>query len=285
MISRNLDVFKYHICGALVMILCLCFTWTVYASDHVFDEADLFTYEECEDLEELASKLEDRYDMNFLTVTTDYADGMSSERYAEKFYVDGSYDTNGKKGGVVLLIDMDNRELCAVTHGDMIAYLTDDRIESIYDEGYDYASEGEYGSSMISMLEMTAQYMQEGIVKGQYTYNTETGEITRYHHIDPTFVLMAALTSLVVAVISCVVLWRKYSVVEEYQYSAQRNVNMKLTGKEDRLVNQFVTQRRIPRNPPPGDGGGPGMGDSFGRSSTHTGYGGQTFGGGGGRKF
>ena len=269
----------------LLAVVCLLFAGSVVcaqASEHVFDIADLFSTSETNRLSELAEELEETYDMKFLMLTVDDAQGRSSRDAAEYFYESGGYDSNGKRGGSVLLIDLDNRELNLVTNGEMILYITDAREERIYDAGYEYASEGDYGEAMIAMLEQTAAYMKKGIPDNQYTYDTETGRIVRHRSISLSDWLLAAGIAVLCASFACFFLYRRYRRVEQYEYSIGQNADIRITGKEDRLVNQFVTHRRIPRDPPPDGGSG---GSSAGRSSTHTSGGGGTFGGGHGRSF
>lgn len=252
------------------------------ASGCVFDKAGLFTQEETAQLNQLAQELEETYNMNFLMLTTADAQGQSSRDVEERFYEDGGYDTDGKRGGIVLLIDMDNRELNLVTNKEMILYITDAREEDIYDAGYEYAADGDYGEAMLAMLERTAAFMKKGIPDNQYTYDTETGQIIRHRSLSAGDWLLALGVSLCCAALACAFLYRKYRRVEKYEYSVGSDADIRITGKEDRLVNQFVTHRRIPKDPPPGSGAG---GSSAGRSSTHTSGGGGTFGGGHGRSF
>ncbi|MDO4345038.1 MAG: TPM domain-containing protein [Eubacteriales bacterium] len=254
----------------------------VQAAGHVFDEAGIFSGSETKKLEKLAQEMEETYDMNYLLMTAEEAWGMSSAELAEDFYETQGYDKNGRRGGAVFLIDFDNRELYVATNGDMIYYLTDERIERICDAGYDYASEGEYGQAMTAMLEQTAVYMKKGIPDHQYTYDTETGRVVRYKSLSAGEFGMAAAIALAAAALVCFLVYRRYSSVEKYEYAVGQNGDMDLTGKEDRLVNQFVTHRRIVREPP--RGGGSGGGSFSGRSSTHTSSREGTFGG-GGRKF
>lgn len=279
------------LCAMLMVFVCGMFSFRAAAAEHVYDLAELFSSSESSRLETLASELESEYKMHYFLLTTDNAYGMSSSEFAEYFYEEEGFDSDGKKGGIVLLIDLENRELNLVTNGDMIYYITDAREENIYNEGYSYASEGEYGEAMYAMLSQVQEYMEEGVPGNQYTYDSETGRIVEYKSITSTDLMIAVLVPLLVAGIVCFILYRKYSVVEKYKYEVRQNSDMKLTGQQDRLVNQFVTQRRIQRNPPPGEGGmmggpGGGMGGSFGgRSTTHTSSGGGTFGGGNGRRF
>ncbi|MDO5539302.1 MAG: TPM domain-containing protein [Eubacteriales bacterium] len=251
------------------------------AESIVFDEAELFSSEEKTELEELGQKLEKEYKMNFLMLTIDDAHGMSSAQFAEEFYEKEGYDTNGRSGGIVLIIDMDNRQMNLITTGSMIYYITDAREERIYDAGEDYVREKEYADAMYAMLRQVQTYMEKGIPDNQYTYDTETGKIVYHRSLTSMDVLMAFAAAFLCAGGACFVLYRKYSVVKEYEYQINQNAEINLTGREDRLVRQFVTQRKIPRNPPP-DSGGIGGG---GRTSTHTSSGGRTYGGGHGRGF
>lgn len=268
------------LCAALLLIGCCAVR--VGAAGYVFDKAGLFSGSEAAQLSETAAKLEETYNMNFLMLTVEDAQGHSSRDVAERFYENGGYDSDGKKGGILLLIDLDNRELNLVTNGEMILYITDAREERIYDAGYEYAAEGDYGGAMIAMLEQTASYMKKGIPDNQYTYDTETGQIVRRRSISTGDLLLAVGVAFGCALSACVFLYRRYRRVEQYEYSIGQNADIRVTGKEDRLVNQFVTHRKIPKDPPPGGGSG---GSSGGRSSTHTSSGGGTYGGGHGRNF
>ena len=69
-----------------------------------------------------------------------------------------------------------------------------------------------------------------------------------------------------------------------YKFNYLEKSSIDLTQKEDRLVNSFVTTRRIPRpSDNSGGGGGGGFSGGGGGSTTHS-SGGGTFGG-GGRSF
>lgn len=263
------------------LVICGC-TLRVWAAGYVFDDAGLFSDAETAQLTQTASELEETYNMNFLMLTVADAQGRSSRDAAERFYENGGYDSDGKNGGIVLLINLDNRELNLVTNGEMILYITDAREESIYDAGYAYASEGDYGGAMLAMLEQTAACMKKGIPDNQYTYDTETGQIIRHRSLTAGDWLLAVGVPLCCAAFACVILYWRYRRVKKYEYSLGQNADIRITGKEDNLVNQFVTHRRIPKSPPPGSGPGSSAG---GRSSTHTSHGGGTFGGGHGRKF
>lgn len=259
----------------------------VSADSYVYDAAELFSTGETQQIQSLAEEIDEEYQMNVLVLTTEYAGGQSSSGLMEEAYEELGYDDNDDKGGIALIIDLDNGELNLVTDRDMIYYITDEREETIYDAGYEWAQDGEYGESMIAMLESVQEMLQKGIPGNQYTYDTETGRIVRHLSVTMSDLLIALCASLIGAGVICSVIYRSYTHVQEYQYQPERNANMKLTSQQDRLVNQFVTQRRIQQGPPPGAGGGPGGPDmgGGGRSSVHHSSGGHSYGGGHGRKL
>lgn len=249
----------------------------------VHDDAGLFSQDEADKLETAADELRSKHHMNFVIVTTEDAEGKSARAYADDFYMDNGYYDNGERGGITLLIDMDNREVYVSTAGDMLYYVTDEKVEEILDEGYTYVADGDYAKAMVKMLERADDIIEDGIQKDQYIYDEETGKIIRYKSLTALDIVLAVLLPLLFAGGICFGVYRKYSFVEKYQYSINQNADMKLQNRSDHLVNQFVTKRRIPKNPPPGNGGGGSMGGS-GRTTVHTSSGGGSFGG-GGRKF
>mgnify|MGYP002621086700 CR=1 FL=1 len=263
----------------LTLCIWLCLSgMTAYAECLVQDDAQLFSDSEVQQIETLAKEIETSWQMNVLVMTCDDADGRESNEVLEDTYEEYGLESNDAKGGIALIIDMDNRELNLVTERDMIYYITDYREEKIYDAAQSYASDGEYGNAMIAMLKKVQQYLNEGIPNKQYTYDTEIGRIVRYHSLASGDILLAFFAGLMVAAIVSVVLYRSYTVVKKYRYSTEKNARLKITAQRDILVNQFVTHRRIEKDPPSGGG------DS-GRTSTHHSSGGHTYGGGKGRGF
>ena len=272
---------KRKAAGMIVLWITICL-WlsgaTVFAQCQIQDDAQLFTTEETKKIENLSEEIQDQYQMNVLVMTCEDAGGKESHEVLEDTYEEYGLESNEAKGGIALLIDMDNRELNLVTERDMIYYITDYREEKIYDAAQSYASDGEYGNAMIAMLKKVQQYLNEGIPNNQYTYDTETGRIVRYHSLASGDILLAFFAGLMVAAIVSAILYRSYTVVKKYRYSTEKNARLKITAQRDILVNQFVTHRRIEKDTPSGGG------DS-GRTSTHHSSGGHTYGGGKGRGF
>ena len=218
--------------------------------------------------------------MNFLIVTTDDAEGKSSKEFADDFY-DVKFPESSEEDGVVYLIDLDNMEIYMSTSGEAIRYLTDDRVEQILDEAYEYAADGDYYGSFVSFMEETEKYLSKGIPSDQYNYDVNTGEIDYYQEqMRLTFgeVLFALAAALIPAAVTIGVVKAKYQLkFEDFHYDAYTASNVNLSTNSDRLINTFVTHRRIPKNN--GHSGGSGGGGS--RSSVHRSSSGRSHGGGG----
>lgn len=244
----------------------------------VFDGAGLFDGGERAELQRKAEEISKAYDMNILVVTTDDAQGKDARDYADDYYMDNGYYDNEAKGGTLYLIDMDNREVYMCNAGDMIYYITDSRREDVLDAGYDQVANGEYYACIANMMGETVHWLERGIPADQYTYDEETGEIVRYRSIRPFEWGIAIVLALAAGGAAAGAVIGKYRMKwNPYKYPVKEKSSIRITGKEDRFVNQVVTTRVIPKNPPPSsDGGGGG-----GQTTIHTSSGGGTFSGGG----
>lgn len=247
------------------------------AESGVFDEAGLFSGAESAELERKAEEISEAYDMNVLVVTTDDAQGKDARDYADDYYMDNGYYDNEAKGGTLYLIDMDNREVYMCNAGDMSYYITDSRREDVLDAGYDQVADGEYYACIANMMGETAHWLERGIPVDQYTYDEETGEIVRYRSIRPMEWVIAIVLALAAGGAAVGAVIGKYRMKwNPYKYPVKEKSSIRITGKEDRFVNQVVTTRVIPKNPPPPPDGGGGS-----QTTTHTSSGGGTFSGGG----
>ena len=138
----------------------------------------------------------------------------------------------------------------------------------------------------MAFFDETDYYLNQGILSDQYNYDTETGDRDYYYdsYEKPkiiTFgeVIIALVAALAAAGGTIGFITAKYQLkFEDFHYDAYTDSDVKLSVKSDRLVNKFVTHRRIPRNNGSSGGGG------GSRSSTHRSSSGRSHGG-GGRRF
>lgn len=265
-----------YLAGMFAMVLLLGGS-TVLAGQqgNVYDDANLLSETELTSLSDTVDALAAETGWSVYAVTTEEAGGKTSQAYADDFF--DAYAPGAD--GVVLLIDMDNREITISTGGIAIRYLTDERIEAVLDEGYAYISEGEYYECLQAMADTVSYYYGKGIPENQYNYDTETGEISRYHSLTLFEFLVALVAGVATAAIVYGVIVGKYRLkFGTYQYDFRQFGKLELEREEDQFVNQNVIHHHIQRDTSSSGG------HSSGRSSTHTSSGGHSHGG-GSRKF
>lgn len=240
----------------------------------VTDEAHLFTTEEIEQLTTTAEEINPTFKGKLFIVTTD-TNNEEPRDFADNFL---RSQIGNDQNGSVLLLDMNQREIYISTSGNMIDYITDERLEEILDAIYDEMVDGDYFLAAQAYLEKTALFIKDGVPSNHYQVDEETGKITYYKTITPTEAIIALLIALGSALAFFIVVKSRYQLKSgTYRYPFMEHSKLNLSVKEDQLTNSFTTTRVIPKNTNHGSGG------SSGGSTTHS-SGGGTFGG-GGRSF
>ena len=245
----------------------------------VFDKADLLTTEEEDELNDMANNLAENFNMNFIILTTDDVEGKEAEVYADDFYMDNGFCDDGKDGGAIYLIDMDNRRVQVETAGDMkVRYITDDRVDGIIDAGYEDVKDGAYAAAFEAMLNATVDYIEDGVVDGKYTYNEDAGEYDYYTGKEIRQITLAEfLIALGIALVaggvavSCVI-GTYYLKWGAYEYPYKEKAKLKVSRKRDDFIGSHVSHRHIEHESSSSDSG---------MTTTHDSSGGGNFGGGG----
>lgn len=261
-------------------------------SQRVYDMAELLTEEEEEDFEEVIARQRKKLDIDIVVVTIEDAGGKNSQEYADYNYEVAGFGNGSGHDGIMLLIDMENRELVLSTEGKAIRIFTDERIEAMLDHIYEGASDGDFAASVEAFLEDTEYYAHQGISSNQYNFDTETHEVSPYKSIRWYEALLAVGIAAFVAATACLTIKSQYEMKEAPGQARNMNLAYRADCKfaydneSDILVNKFVTSQVIPRNTgnSGSHGGGSGSFSSPGRSSTHHSSSGRTHGG-GSRKF
>lgn len=243
------------------------------STTHIEDDADLFSDTQIQQLETDAAALGKEIKGEvYIHTTFDYIDDM---QYYSNVYLKGKVGETGN--GAVLVIDMNQRNYYISTMGNMIDFITDSRLETMKQGVEDSLRNGDNFGAATSYLTDAKKYVKAGVPGGHYRIDSETGKITYYKVLTATEILIALAAAAVAAIAFFVVIKSKYQLkMGTYKYPYQQNSEVNLTVNENRLINSFVTTRRIPRNNSSGGGFGGGGG------STTNSSGGGTFGGGGG---
>ena len=286
----------------LAAVLCILTAFAVLAeemmeldgnsSQRVYDMAELLTEEEEENFEEVIARQRKELDIDIVVVTIEHAGGKSSQEYADYNYEVAGFGNGSSHDGIMLLIDMENRELVLSTEGRAIRIFTDERIEAMLDNIYEGASDGDFAASVEVFLEDTEYYGSQGISSNQYNYDTETHRVSVYKSIQWYEALLAVGIAAFVAAMACLAIKSQYEMKEGPGQARNMNLAYRADCKfayqneSDILINKFVTSQVIPRSTGSSGkhGGSSGGFSSSGRSSTHHSSSGRTHGG-GSRKF
>jgi len=240
----------------------------------VYDEAMLFSQMEKEALEQRAVEISERLKQDIVIVTINDNQGKTSQEYADDFYDGNGFGYGENYDGLLLLINMDDREVYISTCGRAIQYFTDARIESILDNVYTYLADGNYSDGARVFLDEVEYYVEKGIPSNQYTQNQSGVPSSEREMGLGKRILIYLLISFGIGGISVGIMAinnKGKSSTNENTYLESNSFN--IINSQDHHVNTTVTHVTINTN----SGGS-------GKSTTHRSSSGRSHGG-GGRKF
>lgn len=264
------------------LLLCLLLPARIVLADEsvrVYDEAGLFTEEEREQIDAQIRTLREETGMDYAVASTADTGGKTSEAYADDLYEEKGIGSGDSHDGMLYLIDLDNGEIYISTEGEMLRYLTDERLDLMLDHAYGDASEEHYAKSALSVLQDAGAYCLEGVPEGQYNYDRETGARDPYQKKGfPVLPLLFGMFAGGFAALGVFFSVKsQYRLTHEtYHYPVSEKGVLHLNESNDCLVNQFVTHRKIPKNPP---SSGRSRSSGSTRTTTHRSGSGRTHGG------
>ena len=271
----------------LLVVCLLALPCAALAESRVFDNANLFTGAEIQELEAYIAQLREDYQMDVAVLTSDRAPTNRSLAYAEQFFESNGLGMGEDDAGFVFFIDMSNRVPTICTSGVMIDYITDHRLNTLLDVGYDDLARGDYGKAAMRVLRQLNAYLRQGREEGSFRYDAETGQRLTglYNRLTEGELLVAAIAGIAVAGVFIASVSGGYQLKGgTYRYDMSGNSSRTLTRDEEQFVTQRVT--RHVNQPTHSSGSHSGGGRSSGRgSSVHHSSSGRSFGGGSGRKF
>ena len=260
-------------CACLLLLLLLCGSALAYAM--VVDDAHLFTADEIAAMERLIQTIRTTYQMDAAVLTTTDTPYDPSEdvdlvmRYAHAYYDNNGYGLGDDRAGLLYMIDMHNRVPVISTNGLMIDYITDRRLEALFDESAPYLRQGEYGQAAVSVLSRLTEQLRQGREAGSFRYDKETGKRLSglYNPLTEGEITLAVIGGLTVMLMLISRVRKGYQLRgTTYRYAAKDLVQKDMI--ED---TQVMTDRRVTRSLRPtssgnyrGGGGRFGGGGSFG---------------------
>lgn len=145
----------------IVLLLTASLTVTAFAAGgnpKIVDNAGILTSSEETTLETMALALAIEYDMDVVILTEDSIWPKDITDYADDYFDYNGYGIGPNHSGVLLLLDMDEREWAISTCGDAIDALTDYGQEQIMDEVVEYLGDDEYYDGFRTYLDLLDEY-------------------------------------------------------------------------------------------------------------------------------
>ena len=277
---------KRILCMLLLVLMLPCISMAENAM--VIDDAGLFSVFEISDMEQIIQRIEAEYQMDIVVLTTrdvpaTYSDYVIQD-YADTYFANNYYGMGEDGAGLLYMIDMTNRAPVISTSGVMIDYITDSRLETLFNVSYDHLASGNYGRAAVALLQYLERFLQQGRQEGSFRYDAETGQRLSglYNALTSGEMLVAAAVGIFVAVLIYGSVSSKYNLKgSTYRYD-HNNASCTLTKDEEKFLRESVSVVRHPTNT---GGGGHGGGNSGRGISVHRSSGGGSFGGGVGRRF
>ena len=242
-------------------IFVLCAMWVFVmaipvsaAGFYVVDNAGLLTAEESAELESLAADMSAKTGVDFVILTEYGIGGYDPIDYAAVFYDYGGYSLDG----IILFLDMSERDWCIVTFGTCIESVTDYEIDWIGDVMVPYLSDGQYISGFQMFLEETMYWMDVSTIPD--TGKSDLDIYIDYNDsIDVNYarqtpvsqcILMGTVLGAVVGLIVCLVMKSRMNTAKP-QFAAGYYIveeSFNLLQSRDRFLYSNVSKVRRPQN-------------------------------------
>lgn len=238
---------------------------------NVKDFMSYLTPDQITALQSTADRLKSTYGLEPVIVITDNVEGKSSMAFSDDYYDYNGYGTDADKSGLLMLINMADRDVWISTKGKAIDIYTDSRIASMQDGIVGYLPDKDYNGACTSFMSDVETYALQGIPEGQYRTEREAPYRGTYWERAaalmkaPWMIIAPLLISIGVTVL--ITLSNKGKVTVTAQTYEEKGT-FAVTREVDDFLREHLTKVKIEKS----SGSG---------SSTHTGSSGSSHGGGG----
>lgn len=243
-------------------------------SNNVKDAMNFLTPEQISDLQMTADRLKAEYGLEPVIVITDQMENKSSMAYADDYFDYNGYGVGADYSGLLMLINMADRDVWISTTGKAIDIFTDARISAMLDGIIPYLPDGNYAGACTAFLSDVESYAVQGVPEGQYRIEQEAPYRGTYWEratalmTHPLVIGIPLLISIAVTVL--ITLSNKGKVTVTPQTYEEKG-SFVITREINDFLREHLTKVKIEKS----SGSG---------SSTHRGSSGRSHGG-GGREF
>lgn len=144
----------------LFIVLLLNLSTGVFSKnpESVKDFLNYLTKDEVDSLQKQIDQIKSSTMLDVVIVITDDTKGKSSMAYADDYYDYNNYGIDSEHSGLLLLINMENRELWISTVGKAIDKFNDARISKMSDRIYTHLSQNKYYNGCVTFLKDIVNY-------------------------------------------------------------------------------------------------------------------------------
>ena len=256
----------------------------------VVDNAGLLSEGELRALEQKAQSLSNAHGCDVIILTVNSADGKSAQDYAEDYYVDHDYGFGQDRNGIMLFLNMGERDYHLATRGSAISAFPDNTLLFLESRFLPDLSGGDYAAAFETYLDYSDMIL--GVADGSLSesdYDELNAEYNAFMNGDeetrePNYVRKGIFSVILGALGGFVPASAQKSKLKTVRrrrdaagYAKEGSLN--LTVNRDTYLYSNVTSHVIQRTET--SGGSHSIGT--GHSTTHTHSSGATFGGHGGK--
>lgn len=285
-------------CFILCGILCIAFSASAFAitdtdiTPRLVDNAQLLDNGEASLIDDKLDAIYDTFGFDVVIVTVNTLDGKTPAQYADDFYDYHTFSYADNKDGILLLLNMGERDWFISTTGIGISIFSDSLCQYIADNILPSLSSGYYYDAFISFADQCEYYL-EGSENGDYQYGVDPSYDYNYDYdydydydnshsnsdgLDPMWIPGSIVIGMIISLLimlgfrSQLKSVRKKAVADDYCVPG----SMRVTEQSDMFLYHHVTRtpKQTQNNSRPGGHGGGGVRvGSSGRS--HGGVGGK----------
>lgn len=255
--SRKL---KLLICSFIFLITFLPIRIEASQTNNVKDFLNYLSETQVKKLQSKIDEISSKYNLDTVIVITDNTNGKSSMDYADDFYDNNNYGLDKEQSGVLMLINMNAREVWISTTGKAINIFNDNTINTMVNDITKYLSDKDYYGASSKFLEKVNYYTKSNSTPTSYASRLKDKATSLSSYIIP---LIISIVATLIATYNS-----KWKVtVDSKTYEGNGSFN--LTNKKDIFVSENTTRTKIEKNP-------------SNNSTTHKSSSGKNHGGGGG---
>lgn len=153
---------------ALLLAFCLAVAQPAFAAEptdapawKVYDNADLFDDAEEVALQERAEEILRDCGLDMVFLTTEDTGDREARVYAADFYEQNGFGADAEASGIIMIVDMGERDAEIVTCGTAITIFTDYYLDRIWNGMVGSLSDGDYFAAMETLCDSVVYYCGE----------------------------------------------------------------------------------------------------------------------------